>query len=74
VKDRELCSGPARLCAALGITGLQNGFDLLESSLRIVGRPGTVTEPVQTTRVGLTQAAERPWRFYERGSIWISRK
>jgi DNA-3-methyladenine glycosylase len=74
VKDRELCSGPARLCQALGIGGLHNGLDLLESSLRIVGRPGSVTDVVQTTRVGLTQAADRPWRFYERDSVWVSRK
>ncbi len=74
VKDRELCSGPARLCQALGISGLHNGLDLLESSLRIVGRPGSVSDPVQTTRIGLTQAADRPWRFYERDSIWVSRK
>jgi DNA-3-methyladenine glycosylase len=74
VKDRELCSGPARLCAALGITGLHNGLDLMQGSLRIVGRPGTVREPVQTTRIGLTQAADKPWRFYERDSAWVSRK
>jgi DNA-3-methyladenine glycosylase len=74
MKDRLLCSGPARLCQALGITGLHNGLDLLQSSLRIVGRPGTVIDPVQTTRIGLTQAAEHPWRFYERDSGWVSRK
>ena len=74
VKDRELCSGPARLCQALGITGQHNGLDLLESSLRIVGRPGTIADPVQTTRIGLTHAADRPWRFYERDSAWVSRK
>jgi DNA-3-methyladenine glycosylase len=74
LKDRELCSGPARLCQALGITGQHNGLDLLQSSLRIVGRAGSVNDPVETTRIGLTQAADRPWRFYERESIWVSRK
>lgn len=74
LKDRELCAGPARLCQALGISGQHNGLDLLESSLRIVGRPGCVSDCVQTTRVGLTQAADRPWRFHERDSVWISRK
>src|SRR5687768_4044795 len=74
VKDLLLCSGPARLCQALGISGLHNGLDLLEGGLRIVGRPGTIVDPVRTTRIGLTQAAERPWRFYERGSAWISRR
>lgn len=74
VKDLLLCSGPARLCQALGVSGLHNGLDLLEGSLRIVGRTGTIIDPVQTTRIGLTQAADRPWRFYESGSPWVSRK
>lgn len=74
LKDRELCSGPARLCQALGITGQHNGLDLRQSSLRIVGHPGCVSDPLETTRIGLTQAADRPWRFYERDSIWVSRK
>jgi DNA-3-methyladenine glycosylase len=74
VIDRHLCSGPARLCQALGITGLHNGLDLLEGRLRIVGRAGTVTEVVQATRVGLTQAADKPGRFYEADSVWVSRR
>jgi DNA-3-methyladenine glycosylase len=74
VKDRMLCSGPARLCQALGISGVHNGLDLLEGRLRIVGRPGTIVDPVQTTRIGLTQASDRPWRLYEGGSEWVSQK
>lgn len=74
VQDRHLCAGPGRLCQALGITGEHNGMDLLESDLRIVGRINTVRDVVQTTRIGLTQAADRPWRFYEAGSIWVSKK
>ena len=74
VVDRQLCSGPAKLCVALGIDGRHNGLDLRQSELRIVGQAGLLRDVVTTTRVGITQAAEQPWRFYERGSIWISRK
>jgi DNA-3-methyladenine glycosylase len=74
LKDTLLCSGPARLCQALGISGLHNGLDLVQGKLRIVGRSGTVADPAQSIRIGLTQAADRPWRFFERDSPWVSRK
>jgi DNA-3-methyladenine glycosylase len=74
VPDRLLCAGPARATAALGISRPENGLDLSESRLRIVGTPGAVTDVVETTRIGVSQGAEMPWRFYERGSRFISRK
>jgi DNA-3-methyladenine glycosylase len=74
VPDPLLCAGPARLCQALGVSGVENGLDLLTGPLRIVGQPGTVSDLVQTTRIGISQAADRPWRFYERGSRFVSRK
>ena len=65
VADAQLCSGPARLCAALGITGRINGARLDAGRLRIVrGTNGRLTGPVTTTpRVGITRGVEWPLRF-----------
>jgi DNA-3-methyladenine glycosylase len=63
--ERDLARGPARLCQALGIDLSHNGTDLAEGVVRLelddTPEPGRVlTGP----RVGLRDAAERPWRFW----------
>jgi DNA-3-methyladenine glycosylase len=73
---RLLCSGPARLCQALGITGKQNGADL-------VGVPGGVrilddgvappSHPVATRRIGITRGIEPMWRWHVEGNPNLSR-
>ena len=76
-RDRELCSGPARLCQAFGIARAQDGVDLVtgEGGLSIVddGTPPP-EEPVVTTRVGIRHAAEEPWRWYVGGNPNVSRR
>ena len=75
-RDRDLCRGPARLCAAFGITGADDGADLVAGSggLRIVddGLPPPA-EPVVRPRVGITRAVDAPWRWYVPGSSFVSR-
>ena len=76
-RDRELCSGPARLCQAFGIARAQDGVDLVtgEGGLSIVddGTPPP-EEPVVTTRVGIRHAAEEPWRWYVPGNPHVSKR
>jgi len=61
--DRELARGPARLCQALGIAREQNGHDLTVAPLTL--EPAVPAAEVRTgPRVGLRDAADRPWRFY----------
>jgi DNA-3-methyladenine glycosylase len=69
-----LCSGPARLCEALGVTGELNGVSLQRGVLRIV--QGTTPKPgdiVTGPRIGVTQAADWPLRFYLKDSPYVSR-
>ena len=69
-----LCSGPARLCEALGVTGKLNGASLQRGVLRIVeGTKPKRGEIVTGPRIGITQATDWPLRFYLRDSPWVSR-
>ena len=70
--DRDLASGPGKLCEALGITLEQNRADLLGSSLRV--EPGEAPEAVVwTPRVGITVGTDRFWRCFVKGSPYVSR-
>ncbi len=64
-RDRDLCSGPGKLTQALGIAGTDDGTDLVTSDrLQVIGDGEDVGEVVQTTRVGISAAADEPWRWY----------
>jgi DNA-3-methyladenine glycosylase len=69
---RLLCSGPGRLCQALGITHELDGRPLDAPPFELVPRAAPV-ELVVGPRIGLTKAAERPWRYGLAGSRFLSR-
>jgi DNA-3-methyladenine glycosylase len=75
-RDRDLCSGPAKLCQALGLSRAFDGADLVTGDRGIVvwddGTPPPA-DPAQTTRIGLSAGAEHPWRWYVRGDPNVSR-
>lgn len=72
---RNLCSGPGKLCEALGITGALDGTPLFRGPLRILaGEPVPESRIVATTRVGITRAAELPLRFYLSDNRYISKR
>ncbi|WP_112243505.1 DNA-3-methyladenine glycosylase [Kribbella monticola] len=74
IADRDLARGPARLCVALGITRDANGADLLSRDSAIQLLPGTpfTGSPATGPRVGLREAADRPWRFWIPGEPSVS--
>ncbi|MDW8321499.1 MAG: DNA-3-methyladenine glycosylase, partial [Armatimonadota bacterium] len=70
-----LTSGPGRLTQAMGITREQNFCPLYEGRLRIVRGEAVPPEQVtQTTRVGISLWADKPWRFYVTGNPFVSRR
>jgi DNA-3-methyladenine glycosylase len=72
VPDRALCAGPGRLTEALDITIACDGLSVAEPPFTLVP-PRESVEVATTPRVGITKAAELPWRYVVRGSRWLSR-
>jgi DNA-3-methyladenine glycosylase len=67
-----LCSGPGRLCEALGVTGDHDGLPLDRPPFELRPRTADV-DVVAAPRIGITHAAERPWRYVLAGSRVLSR-
>jgi DNA-3-methyladenine glycosylase len=70
---RALCSGPGKLCQALGISGVHDGLTLDEPPFELFAReeePPLVTGP----RIGISHAVEHPWRYGLAGSPFLSRR
>jgi DNA-3-methyladenine glycosylase len=74
VADRQLCSGPGKLCQALAITRDQDGAAMRGSGVIVRAHEGPAPPvALATPRIGITKAADWPLRFVEVGSPWISR-
>jgi len=74
VADRALCSGPGKLCQALGITRDLDGQLMAESPVLVHRARRKEAIPMATTsRIGITKAADWPLRFIVPGSPWLSR-
>lgn len=73
-------NGPGRLCKTLGLDRRHNGLDLAGDSLYLQDRglPVRDDDLVARPRIGIKFAGEpwisQPWRFYERGNKWVSKK
>jgi DNA-3-methyladenine glycosylase len=71
----EAMNGPAKLCQALGINKSMNGYDLRDDEMRLIPQdPIDPTRITQTTRVGISQGKDVPWRFYITGNAYISKQ
>jgi DNA-3-methyladenine glycosylase len=70
--ERLLCAGPGRLCQALGVTRAHNGLPLDRPPFELFARTERVTV-VAGPRIGITKAAELPWRYGLKGSRWLSK-
>jgi DNA-3-methyladenine glycosylase len=71
--ERALCSGPGKLCQALGITRVHDGLALDEPPFELLARE---SEPQLAVgkRIGITRAVDQPWRYGLAGSPFLSRR
>jgi DNA-3-methyladenine glycosylase len=71
-EERSLCSGPGKLCEALGVTIKHNGLALDRAPFELrapVGKPDVIIGP----RIGITKAVDEPWRYGLKGSKFLSK-
>lgn len=72
---RNLTNGPGRLCQALAITRNFDGEDLLASDRLFIMKTDAPPERiVARPRIGISQAADLPWRFILEGNRHVSRR
>lgn len=73
---KNLCSGPGKLVQALGIHKLMNNWHIMDSDLKIVVPVKQIpdNEIIITTRIGITQGADLPYRFYLKDNKFVSKK
>ena len=69
---RSLCSGPGKLCEALGITIAQSELPLDKPPIALHARIGKV-DIVSGLRIGITKAVDLPWRYGLKGSKFLSK-
>jgi|SRR5579884_4130109 len=70
----QLTNGPAKFCQAFSINKDWNGHDLSQPPLQLIVQPPLPqTSIVQTTRIGISEAKEQPWRWFIKGNHFVSK-
>ena len=71
----DLCSGPGKLTIAIGINGGDHGKSFVRGNTKLRFREAeSPVKILTTTRIGITKSADLPWRFLQKGSIFVSTK
>jgi len=70
--ERLLCSGPGKLCEAIGVTYRHNGLPLDRAPFELRARADK-PDIVRGVRIGITKAVEKPWRYGLKGSRFLSK-
>lgn len=69
-----LTNGPAKFAQAFGLTTEHSGLDLVNSDIIITNSTALARGAIAaSTRIGITKAAEKRWRFFVKGNAWVSK-
>lgn len=71
---KNLCSGPAKLVLAMGMNRSNNFQSMVSETLYCEKSELKKSEIIQTTRIGITQAADLPYRFYLKDNRFVSKQ
>ena len=77
VETRQLTNGPGKLAQALALTRLShNGLDVTDPAGELVALPNDypLFDLVTTSRIGITQGTDLPWRYYVSGNPYVSHR
>ncbi|MFH0887193.1 MAG: DNA-3-methyladenine glycosylase [bacterium] len=74
IKDKGISNGPGKLCQAFAIDKKFNRADLTGKVLFITDGEDCDIKVVRTTRIGISEAKEKPYRFYIKSNEYVSRK
>lgn len=72
VDERHLCSGPGKLCQAMGITLDLQGTDLVTSGQLWLAAGERISEVTVSGRIGISRAVDDPWRYWATGNVHVS--
>jgi DNA-3-methyladenine glycosylase len=70
---RDLCSGPGKVCQALGVTRDHDGLPLDRPPFRLTSPDGAPPLLAVGPRIGISKAVDEPWRYGLKGSRFLSR-
>jgi DNA-3-methyladenine glycosylase len=74
MREEDLCNGPAKLCQALDIGREDNGTDLCRGTIWLArDRESGGRKIGRSARIGITNGRERRWRFFVKGSLYVSK-
>ncbi|MFC7337342.1 DNA-3-methyladenine glycosylase [Haloferula chungangensis] len=72
-KEKDLCAGPGKLTIAMNIDGSHHGGNFLGDPFSLYPR-ATIPPIITGPRIGISKAADKPWRFGIKGSRYLSRR